>query len=145
MSAAEKLLERLERVRQTGADQWIASCPGPNHENGDRHPSLSIKECDGKVLLYCFSQCDKEAILSAIGLELKDLFDEPLTHHGKPLSKWKRKRHSQAMDALKALSHETYIVEAATHQLMAGTPVTGDDGKRLWQAIGRIRAAREVV
>ena len=54
MSAAAKLLDRLERVKQTGPRRWIAACPS----HRDRSPSLSIRELDsGLVLLHDFGGC----------------------------------------------------------------------------------------
>ena len=36
---------------------WIARCPAHN----DRHPSLSIAERDGKLLVYCHAGCSQKA------------------------------------------------------------------------------------
>jgi hypothetical protein len=69
----ERILERLERVRRSG-DGWTAQCPGPNHKHGDRDPSLSVTQGDGKILLYCHAGCDVEQICAAIGWTLSDLF-----------------------------------------------------------------------
>jgi putative DNA primase/helicase len=45
----------------------------PSHEDGTA--SLSIKEKDGKILLFCHAGCDTERdILPALGLKLSDLF-----------------------------------------------------------------------
>jgi len=69
--AVEDFLDRLDGVRPSG-DGWIARCPA--HE--DRHPSLSISTGrDGRVLLHCHAGCSAEAIASAVGLELRDLFE----------------------------------------------------------------------
>ncbi len=78
--SADALLDRLQRVRKTGPDSWIAACPA--HE--DRSPSLSIRELDdGRILLHDFAGCDVEAIVGAIGLELSDLFPDKPIEHGK--------------------------------------------------------------
>src|SRR5690348_5106186 len=70
------LLGRLTRVRQSSSG-YRASCPGPAHQYGDRHPSLSIDEgADGRVLVRCHSGCATEAILEAIGLTMADLFPQ---------------------------------------------------------------------
>jgi hypothetical protein len=69
---AERLLSRLHGVRTSG-DGWLACCPA----HDDRHPSLSIREVDGKLLLYCRSRhCEAEAIMRAVGFRLSDLFAE---------------------------------------------------------------------
>src|SRR5579872_1242438 len=69
-------VDQLERVRKSGAG-WIAQCPGPNHKNGDRKPSLSITEGDdGRILLKCHTGCNTEQICAAKGWKLSDLFPE---------------------------------------------------------------------
>ena len=67
----ENITSRLEKVKKRGGS-FTALCPG----HSDRNRSLSIKEADGKILVKCFAGCDAQAIVSALGLELKDLFAE---------------------------------------------------------------------
>src|SRR4051794_37736853 len=57
------LLARLEGVRQTGPNRWMARCPV--HE--DRTASLSIRDDGEKWLLYCFALCEPESILQSLG------------------------------------------------------------------------------
>lgn len=67
----EKVLGRLDKVKPAGAGQWKACCPA----HDDKSPSLAIKEAsDGTVLLKCWAGCSAADIVSAIGLELRDLF-----------------------------------------------------------------------
>lgn len=68
------LLARLSGVRQSGPDRWIARCPA----HDDRDPSLSIRDAGDRVLLKCHAGCPAEAVVSALGLELRDLFAEAL-------------------------------------------------------------------
>lgn len=68
---AEDLLGRLHGVRPTGRG-WVARCPG--HE--DRHPSLSVTHRGDRLLVHCFGGCSLDAILSALGLKVADLFSE---------------------------------------------------------------------
>ena len=68
--ALEKVLTKLENVKKT-PNGWEACCPA----HDDRHASLSIGMGeDGRILLNCHAGCDPEAIVSAIGLKLADLF-----------------------------------------------------------------------
>ena len=69
----DNFLARLDRVRQVGRDRWMALCPA----HPERTPSLSIREKDGRILLYCFTRCNAEAIVSALGLSMRDLFSGP--------------------------------------------------------------------
>ena len=66
----QKVLARLSKIRAQGSG-WVASCPS----HPDKNPSLSIKgTSDGKVLIWCHAECETDAIVKAIGLEMKDLF-----------------------------------------------------------------------
>ena len=141
---SERLLPRLDRVRQTGPDQWLASCPGPLHENGDRNPSLSIRQADDRLLLCCHAGCGNDEIMSALGMALADLFDRPLGHHKAPLSKYQRRRHGQAAEALKALLHEVRIVYVLAEQMAAGFNLDPAELERLKLAMTRIRNAEAV-
>lgn len=72
------VLSRLPRVKAVSGG-WIASCPAPSHGkgNGDRNPSLSIREGDdGRVLLHCHGGCDIDTITDAMGLRKADLFPD---------------------------------------------------------------------
>jgi putative DNA primase/helicase len=66
---SEKLLERLQGVKQSGAGRWIARCPA--HE--DRTPSLSIRDAGGRILIFCHAGCDPESVLAAVNLGWVDL------------------------------------------------------------------------
>jgi putative DNA primase/helicase len=63
---------RLNGAKRQGHG-WIANCPSHN----DGKPSLSVSEGnDSRVLLKCFAGCSPEQIVSAIGLEMRNLFPE---------------------------------------------------------------------
>lgn len=76
--SADALLSRLDRVRRTGKNRWIARCPA----HADRSPSLSVRELDdGRLLLHDFGGCEIESVLVALGLEFDALFPErPIEH-----------------------------------------------------------------
>lgn len=74
----DDLLDRLDRVRRNGSG-WEALWPG--HE--DRKPSLSVAEGDdGRILLHCHAGCEPEAIVAALGLTMRDLFEDTRTAPG---------------------------------------------------------------
>jgi len=57
----------------------MAACPA----HPDDKASLSLTEtADGKVLVHCFAGCETEAIVQAVGLELKDLFPDDSNSNG---------------------------------------------------------------
>ena len=66
----ETFLHRLEGVRPRGIGKWTAKCPS----HADKSPSLAICEVHDRILVHCFAQCEKKAIVSAMGLTLSDLF-----------------------------------------------------------------------
>ena len=67
--SVEEILARLQGARSNGLG-WYARCPA--HE--DKNPSLSIHERDSKILLHCHAGCTVEAICTALGIEMRDLF-----------------------------------------------------------------------
>lgn len=72
VNAAE--VARQTRARRIKPGQWLGHCPGPVHRNGDRHPSLSIREGrNGAVLLYCFSGCRTADVLAALQLTFSNI------------------------------------------------------------------------
>lgn len=72
----QTVLEALKRAGSRGimtkaGERWQYQCP--THE--DRKPSLTVsRKSDGTVLLKCHAGCSTEAVLSSLGLEMKDLF-----------------------------------------------------------------------
>ncbi|HKY96350.1 MAG TPA: AAA family ATPase [Gemmatimonadaceae bacterium] len=69
-----EILSRLDGVRKNGHG-YSARCPA----HDDRKPSLSVSEGDdGRVLLKCFAGCDVDAICSAMGVNVRDLFARPM-------------------------------------------------------------------
>ncbi|MEU3436359.1 DUF3987 domain-containing protein [Streptomyces sp. NPDC006863] len=79
MSAYERVMEALQQHGSNGrgtAWQCVA------HE--DRSPSLSVTKGREGVLLNCHAGCATEDIVSALGLTMADLFDEPLEKRERP-------------------------------------------------------------
>jgi len=130
------LLSRLEKVKQTGSGNWIACCPA--HQ--DKSPSMTIAETpDERILIHCFAGCSPNEILSAVGMELSDLFPEKLAAHIKPL-----RRPFPAADVLETLSTELLIVAMAANRLSNGNTLSTDDRDRLRLASERIMAGRSM-
>jgi len=129
----DKIINLLEGVKTTGQDRWIARCPA----HDDRSPSLVIKEVDDRLLLHCFAGCSAYEIVSAVGLELSDLFPKRVTHEGnRSLS-----RPFPASDILKCLSLESMFVSICAQDLQRGEKLTDQDVERLGLANKRIHLA----
>lgn len=139
---AGELLARLDGVRECGPGRWMARCPA----HDDRTPSLSIRETeDGRVLIHDFGGCGPEAVVSAVGLTLGDLFparsESPsLTGHRPTIP-----RH-RAEDLLDLAAHEATVCAVVAGDLLAGRPVSPEDRDRMTQAIEILSAmAVEVI
>ncbi len=132
----DKLLSRLEKVKQTESGIWSASCPA--HQ--DKSPSLRITEKpDGRILIHCFAECETLDVLAAVGLEFTDLFPEKLSDCIKPLRK-----PFPAADVLEALSTETLIVAMTADRMFNDKDMTVGDWDRLRVASQRILAGRDI-
>ena len=105
----DKVLNRLDKVKSAGANKWKACCPA----HDDKNPSLAISETsDGVVLLKCWAGCTTKEIVSAIGLELRDLF---------PGEKQTRRGPSKA-----AIEHERMVFRIGQSLQQQGS-LAGDD------------------
>lgn len=135
MTAAAKLLDRLQRVKQTGPSRWLARCP--SHE--DRSPSLCIRELDGgRILLHDFGGCETGDVLAALGLTLADLFEKPLGNQVAATNS-----RIPACDLLEIISEETSIVAIIAADFLAQKSIGDTDWQRLATAAARIHRARD--
>src|SRR5829696_2226959 len=76
MMPLDLVLDRLEGVSQWG-EAYQALCPA----HDDREPSLSVAEGeDGRALLKCFAGCETKDVVAALGLDMKDLFEQRNGH-----------------------------------------------------------------
>ncbi len=128
------ILSRLERVKVTGRDSWMACCPA----HADKSPSLAITLKNEKILLHCFSGCASLEVINAIGLDFADLFtdkDREVTN-GKPIH---RNRFPYA-DVLKALAFEATVVYISGQMVCSGKTLTPVERERLLLATTRIQA-----
>lgn len=134
----QRLLGRLDAVKETGPGRWIARCP--SHE--DRHPSLSIRETtDGVVLLRCWAGCGAAEVVGAVGLALRDLFDRPLPDRPalRPRERW------VLADVLTCLAHDALVMAIVAEDMARGR-VLDDAARDALAAIGsRFRAAADAV
>jgi hypothetical protein len=130
------LLERLDGVRKTGSDKYVARCPA----HADKTPSLSVREMsDGRVLIHCFGGCETEDVLAAVGLTFRDVMPERV-------GDFPRARPAfTASDALQALARESGVVALAVANAVDRKPISEVDYARLTVAAGRISAALEFI
>lgn len=106
MSQISKLLDRLDGVRRKREGQYMACCPA----HPDKSPSLAVGEgTEGRVILHCYAGCSAHDIVTAIGLELGDLFPPTDRHYNSMFSHMYRERP-------KHLEHEDRVVSIGTAQ-----------------------------
>ena len=128
------LLNRLERVRRMGDGRWIACCPA----HGDRHPSLNIKlGADDVILLQCRSGgCSAHDIVSAVGMNLTDLFPKTDRHHSP-----RQKYPFSAREILAAMVPESFCIALIGKQMSQGITPDEKTLQTLLKAVERISAA----
>ena len=126
-------LSRLQKVKKTGKNSWVACCPA----HLDNNPSMSVSVGDdGRVLAHCFSQeCSFSDIIAAVGLEFNDVMPK-LTEAYKPL-----KMAVNPRDALFCVRSDAYLVLLMAKDVQAGKVLSSDDTLSLAKAIGRIQMA----
>jgi hypothetical protein len=126
------LLARLEKVKQTGRQRYIAQCPC--HQ--DSTPSLAVTETDdGRILMLCRAGCDTLNILESIGMDFNDLFpDGQLNKDHKPINRGKPSFSAYQLLALMRV--EAIVLSIAAEKLIQGKALDDDE-------IGRFRQAKD--
>ncbi|MEY2334272.1 hypothetical protein [Acidithiobacillus ferrianus] len=130
----DRVLHRLDKVKRTAPDKWIACCPA----HDDKRPSLSVKQADdGKVLLICRSGCGVAEIVGALNLEMSDLFPgdrRSLKDHGTgPM-----RRPFDYRDCLTGIAHEATVARLIIEAVNRGEAMDAESLDRLALAEERI-------
>ena len=133
MSDINDLLNRLSKVKQTGSGKWVACCPA--HE--DRSPSLSIRQADDKILIYCFAGCDVDDVVGSVGMSLSDLMPESVGHNHQPSIATELTASTKA-ELFDVMVGETSIFMVAARQIAMGIPFSEIDTKRIRLAESRL-------
>ena len=137
----DNLLSRLDRVKPTGPNQWVACCPA----HGSKGQKLSISEGDdGRILLkYWSHNCHPTEIVGSVGLTMPDLFPENIRYSNqKPLPKGQR---FMPRTILTALYQEIMIVQICADTILKMGSLNPNAIKRLTVASQRILNAIEEV
>lgn len=139
MSPIDIVLDRLGsyRLRPNGADRWRACCPG---HAGSNPSALSIGVgAEGQVLLRCWSGCEVEQIVGALGLDLTDLFSPRENGAGRP----QRRRLITAGQALDLLEAEMTLAVVCAADLARGEPLEPGMHDRLLKSAARVTMLRQ--
>src|SRR5262249_40612681 len=138
-SVVGKILDRLDRVKSTSSDTWIASCPTNAHPHGDRSRGLSIRAVDDRVLIFCHAGCGAGDVVAALGFTLADLYDRPA-----PIaSATQNRQRVPTRDLLELISEETAVVAFTACDMLSGKRIDEVNWKRLATAANRIHRARD--
>jgi protein tyrosine phosphatase len=119
--SVQKILERLDHVRKTSSDQWVAVCP--SHD--DRSPSLHVREKDdGRILIHCKAGCGANQVLDAINLTYDDLFPDSMENH-------------RGFHKVKDHTVDDFVIEIWDADRKLGRKVSRQDKERYRQALLR--------
>jgi hypothetical protein len=133
------LLNRLEKVKGKKG-RWTACCPA----HGDKSPSLAVTQLDdGRILLKCFAGCSAYEVVSAVGMDMQDLFpkDDLVGPKVGVYGLKPERRPFYASDLLKIIHFEALITSLAAFDLAEGRKISETDRKRLKTAFERINDA----
>lgn len=133
----EPLLTNARQITtgKRGEKRWQFSCLGPNHKNGDAHPSAVMSEAeDGTLLFYCAAGCSFYEIVDGLGIKPAEAFprgtsDRVVIDNGVRLS---------YREALSILSTEMWVVLIAATTIQPNS-LPRADLERLYEAVKRIR------
>jgi CHC2 zinc finger len=129
------LLENLTKVRQIGADRWIACCPA----HDDISPSLSVRLTDdGVILMHCFAGCSAADVMNAAGIDPADLFPPRPEEHFKPSSERPRLSIKQLRDIVE---HDVLRVSVAAENMAGGAHLSKGDISLLREISVRLLSA----
>ena len=137
MTPVELMLSRLQKVKGRNGS-WTACCPA--HE--DRSPSLAIRQLDdGRILMHCFADCSIQSIVSAVGMDVTDLFppDEKRQFYTDPMKPVKVAFY--ATDLMRIIQFESTILQIAAFDVSEGKSLSDTDRKRVRLAHERITEA----
>ena len=135
MTPVEVILSRLQKVKGKNGS-WTACCPAHN----DKGPSLAIREADdGRVLLHCFAGCEVNSVVTALGMDMTDLFPPDIKRRDYPVEgKPRLKPAFYASDLIRILAFEALVVSICAHDLRKGKALPDEDYERLKVAQQRI-------
>ena len=128
------ILDRLDLVKESSNGRWRAKCPSHSSDTSTKR-TLSVGAADtGAVLLNCFAGCSAEQIVSAVGLELKDLFprdDYIKNHNHRPRIDYRAKCDNARFAAA--------VVEAGANAIANGEITSKDNAIIIREAANHLR------
>lgn len=105
------LLDRLDKVKQTKPNRFVACCPA----HDDKSPSLQISEVGDRILIHCFAGCGANEVLNAVNLDYSAIYPDDHTPNSK---------------AIKISPVDEIYVSVYKSQIRNGKTPTPEDKKR---------------
>lgn len=125
----EQLLGKLDKLKSTGKNRWIACCPA----HMDESPSLSITQVDdGRILIHCFAECQTSDVLNALNMTFEDLFPQSLGNFKRIAKPY------YPHDILLIIACEARLVALAACDISKGKVMNDSEKERILLAAGRI-------
>ena len=139
----EKILANAELVTQTKPGQWRCKCPS-HQEDKSKSKSLSVSEtATGSVLIHCYAGCDVDAVVTAWGLSLSDLFPkDEYIQKSKYDNKPKFLNGKDPREVIEGVRFVATIVELGASKLLQGETLDDDD---LYTLKGAAQDLREML
>ena len=135
MTPVENLLDRLDLVKQTGPDRYLARCPA----HDDHTPSLSIRDLGETFLVKCWTGCGGVDVMEAVGLTAADFWEKP------PEGTKRARPYITVKELAKVLDREAWITVMCAQKVADDDRLTDDELTRLLSARRRITKVLEVV
>jgi hypothetical protein len=136
------LLDKLDGVKQTGQDKWLAKCPAHN----DRNASFGIKRTtEGAILINCFAGCDNESILASVGLTFADLFPPRDSRDFDPTIPKTKPPKFSASEMVRLCVFESSLVGLAMASILQGGTLEQTDLTRVQKALDTLDEIRREV
>lgn len=129
----DNLLSKLEKVKRTGHNKWVARCCC----HDDRTPSLSIAENGGTVLMHCFG-CGASGVdvCDALGIDVNELFPPSDIDY----KNYPQRKHTIPPDqVLFALQQECTVIYIIANDMLKNR-MDDKTRDRLLQALERVHA-----
>ena len=128
-------VNKLQKVKSVGRDSWQACCPA----HDDKNPSLKIDLKGEKILIKCWSGCDTESILGAVGMDFDDIFpDRPIYQRSSG-----RQPMLSSADALRIVKYEAMVIWMYGQDLKKNKTPSDEDHQRFVLAVSRVNDAME--
>jgi len=134
------LLSRLDGVRKTGPNRWIARCP----TRDDRTPSLSIRLLDDdRILVHDFGGAEFLDIIAELGIRPIELIPPNLRRFN--ASAEPHRAPVPCCDALRAISFQASVIQIAAEAVARGERLNDVALSQLAQAVRTLDHAAGVI